>query len=96
VVCSVSEGGDLIVRENMWSGWKAWMDGERIQLIGKNWLQVKAPAGEHTYQFRYQPRDVSFGVFLSLIGLLLSIYFWRNTPKNESPAEGNSPSLSDP
>ena len=56
------------------------MDGEPIKLVGFERLEVIAPAGEHTYQFRYQPWDVFLGLALSLIGVILSIYIWRTNP----------------
>ena len=66
------------------------MDGERTQLLGKDWLSLEAPAGGHSFQFRYQPWDVIIGIFLSLIGALLSIYFWRSVPKDQTPPEDHS------
>jgi hypothetical protein len=80
VKCNTDFAGRLLVMENMWSGWRAWMDGEPIKLVGFERLEVIAPAGEHIYQFRYQPRDVFLGLALSLIGVILSIYIWRTNP----------------
>jgi hypothetical protein len=78
VHCENTASGRLIVKENMWTGWKAWQDGEPVQLIGERWLEVEAPAGSHTYQFEYLPWDVPFGLLLLLIGVALCTWFWRN------------------
>lgn len=74
--CENTASGRLIVKENMWTGWKAWRDGEPVQLIGERWLEVDAPAGSHTYEFEYLPWDVPFGLLLLLIGVALCSWFW--------------------
>lgn len=81
VECDIPQSGRLVVQENTYSGWKAWMDGEQISLLGDQWLEVEAPAGKHIYQFRYQPWDVFLGIFLSLMGILFCSYLWRSMPK---------------
>jgi hypothetical protein len=81
VICNTDQPGKLIVKENNWTGWKAWMDSERVPVIGTQWLTVNAPAGKHTYQFRYQPWDVPLGLLLCLIGLLACFYLWFSRPK---------------
>ena len=85
--CNTSFDGKLIVQENSWSGWKAWMDGERTPLIRGQWLSVNAPAGEHTFQFRYRPWDVPLGLSLSLIGIIICIYLWFSQPKNKTSTD---------
>lgn len=76
VECSTDEAGTLIVRENNWTGWYAWRDGERVPLLDDRWLSADAPAGEHQYRFRYLPWDVPLGVLLSLLGAALSVWQW--------------------
>lgn len=78
VHCSNAQAGTLVVRENQWTGWYAWQDGERTSLDWTGqWLTVKAPPGEHNYEFRYLPWDVPFGFFLFLFGVVACFYFWR-------------------
>ncbi len=77
VVCPESEKGQLVVTENNWTGWYAWVDQTRTQLLPSNWLSVDAPAGKHSYQFRYRPWDVWVGIFLTISGIALSIILWR-------------------
>jgi hypothetical protein len=84
VYCDTIYPGKLIVKENTWSGWMGWMDSMRVDLIGQEWIEVDAPDGNHTYQFRYQPWDVVVGLFLFLIGAILSVYVWCSTSKRES------------
>lgn len=82
VECSVPDGmtGTLIVRENSWSGWYAWRGQAQVPLLKDRWLRVDAPAGEHRYRFRYLPGDVPLGMFLSLLGIVLSIWKWLSSP----------------
>jgi len=76
VACPKSEGGQLIVHENNWTGWYAWVDQNSTPLLKLNWLSTDAPEGKHNYQFRYRPWDAWVGIFLTVIGLLLSIVLW--------------------
>jgi hypothetical protein len=74
VLCQTDEGGTLVVEENNWSGWKVSVDGEREDLLEGNWLSVDAPAGSHTYLFRYRPWDVLLGLFFLLAGVAASAW----------------------
>ncbi|MCP4358455.1 MAG: hypothetical protein GY796_10605 [Chloroflexi bacterium] len=77
VRCEADQPGQLIVMENMWRGWRAWQDGKLIPLDKQSpWLMVEAAAGAHEYTFRYQPWDVSVGLFVSLLGLILAGVLW--------------------
>ncbi len=91
VVCETSMPGRLIVKENMFTGWKAWMDGEPTPLLGEQWLEVEAPPGEHTYEFRYQPWDVPVGISLSFVGVFLCIQMWYRNHEEEISSEGDNP-----
>ncbi|MCD6401805.1 MAG: hypothetical protein J7L73_07735, partial [Anaerolineales bacterium] len=74
VVCdSPYSSGTLTLRENTWSGWFAWVDGEPTQLIGEKWLETTALPGKRTYRFEYRPWDVPLGIFFMLLGLTFSI-----------------------
>jgi hypothetical protein len=84
VECSSPTAGRLIVRENSWTGWYAWRDGERVALLEDRWLSTSAPAGEHTYRFRYLPWDVPLGVLLCLLGIALSLWQWFRHPPLDS------------
>lgn len=83
VVCDVDSSGRLQLKENTWTGWKAWRDGEQVPLKGKQWLEVDAPAGRHTYQFRYLPWDVPVGLGLSVIGMILCVWLWFFRAKDD-------------
>jgi hypothetical protein len=76
VTCNTPSLGILTVLDYQYSGWYAWVDGKKQSLLTGDWLSVNAPAGEHTYAFRYRPWDVYLGAFLSLIGIGLVIWLW--------------------
>jgi hypothetical protein len=77
IECSTNIPGRLIVKENSWSGWLAWQDGNRISLLPSSWLSVEAPSGDHVYRFRYLPIDVLCGFILTLIGVAIVFILWR-------------------
>lgn len=76
VHCDTDEKGVLTIQENMWTGWHAWRDGEEIEIIVGDRIQVNSPTGKHMFIFRYQPWDVPTGLFLFPIGVTLSIWLW--------------------
>jgi hypothetical protein len=82
--CDTPVAGTLTVYENSWSGWGVKRDGKPVALAAGRWLGAQAPAGKHTYQFRYRPWDVPLGAALSLIGLGLSAWLWFRKPRKPS------------
>jgi hypothetical protein len=91
VECPDSGKGRLIVYENNWTGWDAWLDQTRIPLLSSDWLSVDAPAGKHTYHFRYRPWDVWAGIPLSILGIGLSTFLWFRAKKTELTSEIAAP-----
>lgn len=85
VVCDAKKAGILTVQENMWTGWYAWLDGEKIEIIKGDRLQVHAPVGKHTFIFRYQPWDVPLGLILFAIGILCCAWFLSSPEKENNP-----------
>ena len=73
---SADNGGTLIVQENYFSGWKAWMDGKRVPLETDTYhLTVKnVPGGDHEFQFKYMPWDIWVGFSMTFLGILYSLY----------------------
>lgn len=76
VHCPDGPGGELVVEENSWSGWRATLDGEPAGLLEGDRLRVNAPQGEHEFRFRYLPWDVPLGLLITLLGLALSLRLW--------------------
>jgi hypothetical protein len=90
VTCNAPAGGRLVVHENAWSAWKLWVDEKRAELMDSDgWLAAKAPAGKHTFTFRYRPWDVPLGLFVTAVGLALCGWLWFR--KQADGLEQNNP-----
>ncbi len=77
VQCDLPQAGTLTVRENMWSGWQATIDGQAVELQPRtDWLTMDVPAGTHTIQLRYRPWDAAVGAGLCLFGMVLALVIW--------------------
>jgi hypothetical protein len=74
-------------------GWNAYLDGNKTDYYRVDYILrgMPVPAGEHTIEFRFEPKSVSMGTSISLIaniaGLLLLIGAiwtgWRNWNKKQ-------------
>ena len=88
VECDLPRAGQLFVTENIYDGWRAWVDGKPTDLANfSKWLSVPASTGKHHYSFRFWPWDVPLGLALGLAGCWLALRWWRGdapkaTPKN--------------
>lgn len=80
VTCMNDSDGELVVQENQWTGWTAFIDGHPAGLQPGKFLTVSAPAGRHVYQFRYWPWDVWVGLGLAVCGILLAVYLLWKAP----------------
>jgi hypothetical protein len=74
----------LVLSETAYPGWRVYVDG-----VEQDWLTaytaVRAtcvPVGEHTVEWRYQPRSYAVGGLLSLMGLILVATAVRFLRKN--------------
>lgn len=76
VRCDAPRAGVLTVKENSWSGWRAYVDGRPAALRDDRWLAVDLPAGSHTVAFRYRPWDAPLGLLLCSLGMALATYVW--------------------
>ncbi|MCA1618547.1 MAG: YfhO family protein [Acidobacteria bacterium] len=59
----------LVLAENHYPGWRAYLDGRRVDMLRVNYAQrgVRVPAGEHEVVFRYRPASFYAGLALSLL-----------------------------
>jgi len=76
VACPASAGGRLIVRENMWSGWGATINGNVVIMNSGQWLSIDLPSGPATVKFRYRPWDAFLGFALMLLGCASVVRLW--------------------
>jgi len=69
----------LVLSENHYSGWRAYVDGQLVDTlrVDYNLRGVSLPAGEHNVEFVYRPKSVLIGAGISLLTLLGMIVWWR-------------------
>jgi hypothetical protein len=93
VECTTENDGQLVLQENAWNGWKAWIDGAPAQLSPGPRLSLTAPAGTHQYLFRYMPWDVPLGLLVTLLGFgvvgFLLLRSRRSPESDQDPNQGS-------
>jgi hypothetical protein len=84
-------GGVLVLLDTFAEGWWATVDGARATLYPANvaFMGVGVPAGEHEVAFRYEPRSVRLGLWMSLAGWgvvgILGVWSLRRRPEEVEP-----------
>jgi hypothetical protein len=65
------EPGYLVLADTAYPGWKAYVDGRRVDILTANaaFRAVDLEAGEHEVRFVYRPRSFSIGVVVSSLAL---------------------------
>jgi uncharacterized membrane protein YfhO len=69
----------LVLAENHYPGWRAYLDGRAVGVLRVNYNQrgVHVPAGEHEVIFVYRPKSVIVGAAVSLLTALGLLAWWR-------------------
>lgn len=64
--------GWLVVADNLYPGWEAWLDGAPVPVLAANHTQraVAVPAGRHQVELRYSPLSVRLGALAAAVALL--------------------------
>jgi len=72
---SFPESADFVLKEQFFPGWTAYLDGRAIpiQLWNGAFQSIRVPAGDHKLDFRYEPRSLKIGAWISAISALLLI-----------------------
>jgi len=77
------EPADFVLKEQFFPGWSAFLDGRAIpiQLWHGAFQSVHLPPGDHELIFRYQPRSLKIGAWISALSalLLIATMFFRRT-----------------
>jgi hypothetical protein len=68
----------LVLSENHYPGWRAYVDGKSVEVIRANYNQraVAVPAGNHLVEFVYRPKSVMLGLVISLLTLATLMLWW--------------------
>lgn len=67
--------GWFFVSNTWYPGWKAFVDGMRVEIYRADYvfMSIPIPEGDHTVEFVYQPESFSIGLILTLAGLITII-----------------------
>jgi hypothetical protein len=62
----------LVLAENYYPGWEAWVNGESapVLLANHTFRAVAVPAGEHDVVFRFRPTELFIGFWIYVLGML--------------------------
>jgi hypothetical protein len=81
---STDAPGLLMLSETYDPGWKAYVDGEQVEVLVADHLlrAVPLPAGEHVVELRYEPTSLKIGIAISAVTVLavvgaLVVLGWR-------------------
>ncbi len=87
-----AEAGQRILFTIPWDeGWTCWIDGQEVP-IDKTWdlfMSVEVPEGRHTYEMRFFPAWMDYGLIISgaaLLGLLVLMLVWGINRKSARKA----------
>jgi uncharacterized membrane protein YfhO len=72
IATSTNSEAILVLADSYDPGWKAFVDGEEalIQRANLFFRAVPLPAGDHTVEFRYEPRSFTVGFRISVLTLI--------------------------
>lgn len=70
---SAGRDGWVILSDTWYPGWKAKLDGQRVELFRgfSNFRTIWVPAGTHTIEMKYQPPSYAIGAGISISGWLI-------------------------
>lgn len=65
----------LVVADAYYPGWSATLDGAPVDVLRANvaFRAVAVPGGAHTVEFRYEPRSVTAGLWISIASLVVAL-----------------------
>ena len=79
--------GLLVVSEIYESGWRAYVDGEEVEILPTDHALrgIPIPSGEHTVEMQYDPLSLRLGLWISGIATIVMVvifviagWSWRN------------------
>lgn len=78
---SMERGGFVVISEEAWKGWRAYVDGRPTKIVRANhaFLGVFVPAGKHTIRLTYLPQSFVIGraiTFATLAIIAMAIGVW--------------------
>jgi hypothetical protein len=78
---SSDAGGEFVLLEQNFPGWRAYVDGRQTQISAHEGVfqRIQVPPGSHTLRFVYRPLSVAAGLTISALSLFAAVLvFWRH------------------
>ena len=96
LVANMQGDGWIVVSESAWKGWRAYIDGRRVETHFANhaFLGLFVPRGEHRIRLVYLPESFTRGRAISIATLLLVLAVKIVRACRRSPSISSSPSPS--
>ncbi len=68
----------LYLSDTYYPGWKAFVDAIPVKIYRANYIfrAIEVPAGVHEVIFRYEPKSVLYGLYLTIISIIVTIFAW--------------------
>ncbi len=86
ITTSTASNSLLVLSDNYYPGWKAYVDGKETQIYRTNYTfrSVVLPKGEHIVGFKYEPKSFQVGVSLSILSAAIMFLLFIFRPKVSS------------
>ncbi|HEX2062037.1 MAG TPA: YfhO family protein, partial [Thermoanaerobaculia bacterium] len=90
---SMTSSGWVVISATAWKGWRAFVDGKRVETRFANhaFLAVPVPAGAHRVQLEYLPASFVLGRNISLAALALAAIFGFHSARKCLRSSSTSP-----
>lgn len=81
-----NEDGILVLSDNYYPGWKAYIDGKETKIYRANYTfrSIALPKNKHTIKFNYEPESFKIGTLVSLSSFILLFIVFIFRPKVSS------------
>lgn len=83
IQANLGEEGYLVLTDNAYPGWKAYLDQTEvpIEIADHTFRAVRMGAGPHLLEWVYRPPSLKWGIFISLVSLVLFLFYLRTHPE---------------
>ena len=89
IAATMERDGWVVISESAWKGWRAYIDGKRIQphFANNAFLGIHVPRGNHRVEVVYLPESFTRGRNVSVLTLLgvVGWWVWRSKPRVPKP-----------
>lgn len=86
-VVTLSETADVSLKELMYPGWSAQVDGQPVPVSGNNeefFRTINLPAGTHRVRWEFRPFSLKLGFWISVIGLIATLIGAWLVPRHQN------------